>query len=343
MTTTRKMAVGTEDGVVMLSETPNKWEVGRSGLAGKKIGKVVGSAGGTITACVWGDGVYTSGDAGASWDRVLEGDVRALGVDPRDPWTIYAGTEPVALFRSRDGGDNWTELEGLRRMPQDVQDQWWFPQPPHEGHVCSIFVDPDDSNVITLGLEHGGIVRSRDGGENWEDLSAGVEYLDVHMVARDPSEQRLYYTATARAFYRSEHDGQDWCISTVGMDRDYFHDFVVRPGEKSSLFLATANGSPPSWIRDGGAKSAIYRSEDGGLSWQQLGGGLPPNLNRMVGSLVGDPIEDSRLYATISDYVPNLPKGQEPVGQVWASPDRGDTWEQIVETPSPIHSVCVVA
>jgi hypothetical protein len=130
-------------------------------------------------------------------------------------------------------------------------------------------------------------------------------------------------------------------MATAGMTRDYFHDFVVRPGPVSSLFLATAHGSPPSWLREGRAKAAIYRSEDGGRSWQQLGGGLPDSIQRSVAGLVGDPIEDGRLYAAMGDYAPTLPKGEVPGGEVWATSDRGDTWERIYEAPSPVRSLCV--
>lgn len=341
MAAVRHLSVGTEDGVVVLSEKDGGWEVGAKSLAGKVAGELVASGSGTVYCAASGDGVYASNDRGKTWDRVLEGDVRAVAVDPRNPWTVYVGTEPVHLYRSQDGGDNWTEIAGLQRMPEEVQEKWWFPNPPHDGHVCSIFIDSDDPQVIMLGLEHGGIVRSRDGGETWEDLSAGIEYLDIHMVTRDPGDRHLWYAATARGFYRSEHDGYDWVFSTAGMDRDYFHHFVVRPGSPSSLFLATANGSPPSWLRDGGARSAIYRSEDGGRTWHQLTGGLPPSLKPMVWAVVGDPANDARLYAAVSDYTAHVPKGETPKGEVWASPDRGDTWERIYETDSAVRTLCV--
>lgn len=341
MATRRQMFVGTENGVVVLNEQLDAWEVERTALAGKTVGELAAATGDTVFCSVSGDGVYTSNDGGKKWDLSLPADVRAVAVDPSNPLTVYAGTEPVHLYRSRDGGDSWQELEGLQRLPEEIQEQWWFPQPPHEGHVCSIFVDADDAQNITLGLEHGGIVRSRDGGDTWEDLSAGIEYLDIHMVTRDPGDSHLFYAATARGFYRSEHDGHDWVLSTRGLKRDYFHHFAVRSGRVSSLFLATANGSPPSWLREGGARSAIYRSEDGGRSWQQLSGGLPESMQRMVWSVVGDPAEEARLYATVGDYTNYVPAGTQPGGEVWASDDRGETWKRVFEANSPVRALTV--
>src|SRR5207249_4162492 len=152
---------------------------------------------------------------------------------------------------------------------------------------------------IMLGIEHGGIVRTQDGGLTWEDLSAGIEYVDVHVVNRDPVEPDVFYATTARGFYRSDHNGHDWVVSQQGMTRDFFHDFVVRPGQATSLFLATANGSPPAWIRDGGSRFAIFRSDGGAQSWNQLTGGLSESMEAMVWGLDGDPVDETRVYAAI--------------------------------------------
>lgn len=331
MGTRRKMCVGTSDGVVLLSEHDSRWEVAGASLPGRHIEDLVGLPNGSVFCGVPHDGVYGSADGGARWDRVLEIDVRAMAALPEQSSTIYAATEPVGLYRSDDGGDSWEEIEGLRQMPEEVQEQWFFPgDESHDGHVKTISINPDDPRDIMLGIEHGGVVRTRDGGLTWEDLSAGIEYLDVHVVIRDPAQAELFYATTARGFYRSEHSGRDWILAQEGVTRDFFHDFVVRPGEASSLFLATANGSPPSWIRDGGAKSAIYRSEDGARTWQQLTGGLPDSLEPMVWGLVGDPVEDARLYAAIGNGV-------------WQSANRGDAWDQIYEGSSALRTLRVSA
>jgi photosystem II stability/assembly factor-like uncharacterized protein len=325
----------------VLAEDAAGWRVERTTLEGKGIGPLVASPeAGMLFAAVRQDGVYASSDGGRSWDRSFAGDVRSLGTDP-SARTIYAGTEPIGLFRTEDAGDHWVEIEGLQRMPEEIKEQWWFPVYPHEPHVLSIHVDENDPRVIYLGLEHGGIVRTDDGGEHWVDVSDGIEYLDIHMVASDPSRQNLVYAATARAFYRSEDYGRDWVLSEEGLTRDYMHDFLARPGPQTSLFMTTGNGTPPAWLRDSGAESAIYRSDDGGQNWRQLHGGLPVSAHRMVWALVGDPADERRLYAGMGDYTPAMVSNELGGGDVWTTMDLGDTWVKVYEAPAPVRTLCV--
>lgn len=342
MADARRMYVGTEAGIVVLAEIDGRWHHERVTLEGKDVDALVASNEARLLyAGLAHDGVYVSSDSGRSWDRVLEGDVRSLAVDPSTPSTVYAGTEPVHVYRSKDSGDSWAELESLQRLPEAIREKWWFPVYPHESHVLTLFVDPHDGRRVYLGLEHGGILRTDDGGETWEDVSDGIEYLDIHMVVGDPSREDLVYAATARGFYRSEDFGRGWVLSHEGMTRDYMHDFVVRPGARSALFMTTANGTPPAWMRATKAESAIFRSDDSGLSWQQLGGGLPSSMERMVWNVVGDPLDENRLYAATGDYSPNLPKAAVPGGDVWVSADRGDTWARVHEASAPVRKLCV--
>ncbi|HZT07640.1 MAG TPA: hypothetical protein VFC51_11460 [Chloroflexota bacterium] len=339
-----RIFVGTEAGVLVYADEDETWRLDRTTLEGKRAAAILPEPRThAIYAAVPGDGVYVAADGGREWDRCFAGDVRSLAIDPHDPAVVYAGTEPIGLFRSTDVGDHWSEVEALQNLPPRVREKWWFPVYPHEGHVLSIAVDHQDSRIVYLGLEHGGIVRTDDGGRTWEDISDGIEYLDIHMVESDPSRPNVVYAATARAFYRSEDFGRRWVLSEAGLDRDYMHDFVLRPGERSTLFMTTANGTPPAWLRPTKAEAALFRSADGGLSWRQLGGGLPSSMERMVWAVAGDPTDDRALVIGLGDYTPNMPPGSAPGGEVWRSPDSGDTWTRVCETPSPIRSICIAS
>ncbi len=343
MSQQRRMYLGTNDGVLVLGEDGSGWREERTSLRGKSVDTLVASnEAGTIFAGVAGDGVYVSSDAGASWDRALAGDVRSLAVDPTAPGTVYAGTEPVHLFRSVDAGDSWEEIESLQRMPRSVREKWWFPNYPHEGHVLSIAIDARDSRLMYLGLEHGGVVRTDDGGTSWEDVTDGIEYIDVHAVAVDPERRNVVYATTARGFYYSDNYGRDWALSIEGLTRDYMHACLVRPGPQPTLLMTTANGSPPSWMRSTGAESAVFRSTDRGLSWLQLRGGLPESFPRMVWGLAPDPTDETRLYIGASDHPDGYgPQKESLGGEVWMSTDRGETWAHVYTSPAPFHRLCV--
>src|SRR5262249_55021655 len=211
------------------------------------------------------DGLYRTDDGGLRWTRVLEGDVRAITVSPGDEAVLYAGTEPVRLYRSEDGGNHWEEFAGLQALPDAIRKQWWTPYAPHWGHVNHILVHPVNPSILYLALEHGGVVRSLDGGDNWEDVSGGIDYLDMHLVATLPGARNRYYVTSARGFFTSEEPARGWVRAEHGLTRSYSHDLVLLPpveaAEVPTMLLATADGSPGAWRRENRrARAALFRS-----------------------------------------------------------------------------------
>ncbi len=110
-----------------------------------------------------------------------------------------------------------------------------------------------------------------------------------------------------------------------GIDRSYLDDLVVIPGNPPALFLTTANGTPPAWMRKEKAQSAIFRSLDCGVSWQQLTGGLPASMERMIWNLSVDGDNPDHLYAATGEAQGQRTEDSVSRGSIWLSRNRGDT------------------
>src|SRR5262245_22511313 len=334
MNTANLFFLGTQKGVRIYRGKDDQWEE-----AGRHLSGVADCLTGSrrhpeIIYCgILHDGLYRTADAENSWLRIFAGDVRSVAVDPTDDGVVYVGTEPVRLYRSDNGGDTWEELKGLLDLPEEVKCNWKSPQPQHEGHARDIHIDRDNPRNLYLSIEHGGIVRSLDGGEIWEDVSMGIDYLDIHKVSNDPMRRDLYFVTSARGFFRSTDPARGWTrIEETGITRDYFHDFLFLQGQPPVMLVATGNESPGHWNRPGMAQSAIFRSLNGGESWQQAGEGLPESMEKMVWTLAGVPGNPSHVYAGYGQSdkgqaeTRKMPTG---FGAVWFSPDQGNCWREI--------------
>ena len=73
------------------------------------------------------DGGYRSEDAGKSWTKIMDGDVRTFTVDPHDERVVYMGIGPIRLFRSEDSGKTWEPLDGMLDFGADVKKKWGVP------------------------------------------------------------------------------------------------------------------------------------------------------------------------------------------------------------------------
>jgi photosystem II stability/assembly factor-like uncharacterized protein len=287
-----------------------------------------------VFAGVTHNGVYRTDNGGKNWTKLLDGDIRSITVDPTDDKVIYAGMEPVALYRSEDGGGRWQELTALKELPETVRKNWWFPQPPHLGHVRQIFIHPDNSNIIYLCIEHGGVMRSLDRGNSWEDVSKGIDYLDIHVISNLPGSLQRYYVATARGFFTTDDPCAGWVRAENGLTRNYFHDFLFLPpaetGDDPNMVLATADGSPGFWRRENrGARAALFISKDAAKSWQRVTRGIKDDLDSMVWALVHHPHEPKTVFAGFGNMGRGHAHGAGGAGDLMISRDMGESWQRL--------------
>ena len=161
------------EGVVRIDEAEDGW-VAKLFLSGSGA-QCLAVDGETVYAGLRAGGVRRSVDAGRSWvDCGLpEAAVFSLAVSAVDG-AVYAGTEPSRLFRSEDGGRNWRELEALLGLPS--RSSWRFPPRPWTSHVRWIAPSPHDADLLLVGIELGGLMRSVDRGESWEDHRPGAQH-----------------------------------------------------------------------------------------------------------------------------------------------------------------------
>jgi photosystem II stability/assembly factor-like uncharacterized protein len=303
-----RLYAATGDAIARLDEGGDGWSVAVSlSGSGAQCLAVDPADGDTVYAGLRDGGVRRTTDGGATWeDRALpEPAVYSLAVGPADG-TVYAGTEPSRLFRSDDRGETWRELEALLDLPS--RPTWSFPPRPWTSHVRWIAPSPHDPALLLVGIELGGLMRSTDAGESWEDHRPGAQ-RDVHSLAWHPRAVGRAYEAGGGGSAWSEDAGATWHPADDGRDRHYTWSVAADPDDPDCWYVSASTGP---FAAHGGRdpRARIYRRLGAG-PWQPLAGGLPEPLPAMPYALVA---ADGRVFAGLAD------------GQLWESADRGDTW-----------------
>jgi photosystem II stability/assembly factor-like uncharacterized protein len=304
-----RLYAATGDAVAKLDEADGGWsvELSLSGSGAQCIA-VDPRDPDTVFAGLREGGLRRSTDGGQTW---IDCELPASGVFSlavsRVDGAVYAGTEPSALYRSDDRGEAWRELEGLLELPS--RPTWSFPPRPWTSHVRWIAPNPHDADVILAGIELGGLMRSTDAGETWQDHRPGAQ-PDVHSLTWHPQVEGRAYEAGGGGAAWSEDSGETWNPADEGRDRHYTWSVAVDPGDPELWYVSASTGPYAAHGR-GNPQARIYRRD--GNSWRVLGGGLPDPFPAMPYALVAT---EGHLLAGLAD------------GQLWESGDRGDTWRR---------------
>ncbi|WP_408957378.1 WD40/YVTN/BNR-like repeat-containing protein [Natrinema sp. 74] len=245
-------------------------------------------------------------DVAPQTDRVM-----SLTVSPHDPRVVYAGTEPSRIYRSPDGGDSWTRLEGLTDLPS--ADEWSFPPRPDTHHVRWLAVDPFAPDRLYVGIEAGAFVYTPDGGETWRERPDGSR-RDNHSLATHPDREGRVYAAAGDGYAESDDGGRSWRRPQDGLAHRYCWSVVPDPGDPERVLVSSAHGA---WSAHDAnrADSYVYR-RDGGEAWDRLDGRGLPTGEGVVRATFATTGESGVVFAVTN-------RG------LFVTRDFGDSWDRI--------------
>lgn len=267
----RLLFLATSEGLIVCQRVEGEWRAGRRGLDDQRVTSVI-TREGVILAGTTG-GVFRSDDLGRSWQPANEGldvrHVRWLAYHPNISDFELAGTEPAAIFVSRDGARTWRACPEVEAMRE--QYGWSLPYSPEAGCVRGFAVQGSHAYAA---VEDGCVLVSPDGGESWQLAAgsrgttdhypgAGKIHSDVHSIAAHPTSAELVFAPTGGGFYASEDGGKTWrCL----YPHSYCRAVWLDPGDPEHMVLGPADGVD----RNG----RIEETRDGGETWQPASSGL---------------------------------------------------------------------
>ena len=230
-----------------------------------------------VYAAVMGDlykdteerGVYRSTDGGQTWDRVLFANAGAgavdLAMDPSNPRILYASTwkirrtpyslesggEGSGLWKSTDGGDNWTEITGNKGLPKGT---WGI------NGVSVSPVDPSRVYAIIENKDAGGVYVSDDGGETWQARSDSRALRQrawyYTRIYADPQDIDGVYVMNVN--YHHSTDGGRTFEASNAPHGDH-HDLWIAPENNERMIIADDGGAQVSF--DQGENWSTYYNQ----------------------------------------------------------------------------------
>jgi photosystem II stability/assembly factor-like uncharacterized protein len=238
-----------------------------------------------------------------------------------DPETVYAGVEDAALFKSTDGGKNWHELPALRTAQGDK----WAPGAGGLG-LHTILLDPTTPRRIYIAISSAGTFRTDDGGQTWKTITRGLhsKYIPnptaevghcVHRIALNPKRPNTLFMQKHWDVMRSDDAGDNWRKISGNLPSDFGFPIDVHAHEPDTVYVVPIKSDAEHYPPEG--KLRVYRSRTGGNEWEPLTNGLPQKdcyVNVLRDAMAVDSLGDCGIYFGTTG------------GQVYCSPDGGDTW-----------------
>jgi len=257
----------------------------------------------------FGPSVYKSDDVGESWhlaSYVFDSTfyVWDFAIDPEETNILYlAGSryetpDGVCLAKSSDFGESWTDISPPGLALQDMTSITVSPIDHNILYACTvadgILKSPDQgqtwqainnglhslfvedfavdslTGILYAGVFFDGIFRSTDNGERWEKICNNITNAICTGIATNWNSPDSIYVTTVKSLYISTGGAESWerIETDLPIDSYSLSDIDVDPIDYNIIYILYSSN----WVIDQGG---VYRSTDGGLSWQALYNGLP--------------------------------------------------------------------
>jgi photosystem II stability/assembly factor-like uncharacterized protein len=249
-----------------------------------------------------------------------------------NPDTVYAGVEDAAIFKTTDGGKNWAELPGLRG--HGTGPKWQ----PGAGGMCLHTIVVEGKRIF-VAISAAGAFRSDDGGQTWKTITKGLKsnFLPnptaeighcVHRIAMNPARPDTLFMQKHWDVMRTDDSGDNWREVSGNLPTDFGFVIDVHAHEPETVYVVPIKSDSEHFPMDGALK--VYRSKTGGNEWEPLTKGLPQSncyVDILREAMAVDKLDSCGVYFGTTG------------GQVYCSPDSGDTWKPIVHDLPAVLSV----
>lgn len=252
----------------------------------------------------------------------ISGRVTSLAVNPSNRAQYYVGVASGGVWKTDNAGQTWNPV---------FQNEGAF-------SMGDVKLDPHDPAIVWVGtgennsqrsVDYGdGVYKSEDGGKSWTNV--GLKHSEhIGRIAIHPKDSNTVFVASEgplwspggdRGLYKTIDGGKTWKKLLNISENTGFADVAIDPVDPDTIYAAAYQRRRHVWtLIDGGPESAIYRSVDGGNTWNKLKSGLPTvDLGRI--GLAISPVDHNVVYANV--------EAAEGKGGIFRSSDRGATWER---------------
>lgn len=263
---------------------------------------------------------------------------------PDEPEVVYAGVEKAGLFRSEDGGNTWSPVDGLNNHP--TRSKW----EPGAGGMClhTILTDPANLKRMYVAISAAGVFKSEDGGQTWSPKNEGVRAYFLadplaevgqctHKMVLDPKKPDNLYQQHHGGVYKTEDAAENWVDISTNLPKaagqryemqGFGFPIMAHPRKTGTVYVVPEEGD---FFRAAANREfAVYATSNAGKSWKKLNKGLPASdvyLGCYREGLASDKLDPLGIYVGTR------------MGHLFSSANEGKTWQLAAQWLPPIYSV----
>lgn len=226
------------------------------------------------------------------------------------------------------------QKKAMLLQKQQSAGDWIYAGPDNiGGRITALAVDYTNRQTLYIGAAAGGIFKSTNGGQSWQEQAAWLPSLSIGALAIDPVNPDVLYCGTGEANISTEsyagigilkttNGGTSWFKCGLDSSR-HIADIEIHPLNRNSVFTAVSGG-----LYSKGPHRGVYRSVNGGLSWSKV---LYINDSTSAIDIALDPTDTSRVYAAVWERLrgPSFRKASGYGSRIYLSTDGGWNWSPL--------------